>query len=258
MHVMMSEQTPLFGGRRPARPLFAIGDIHAYLKPLNVLLRRLGDVIDETYPDQAIDLVYLGDYIDRGPDPLDVLTRISQGLGRSRVTETALMGNHDHFLLCAAGLAGRKTTVTDWATWMSNGGRATLAAIGLSNPLTASAAQLREALRPETCAFLEGLKLSFETGDILCVHAGIDPVRPLDEQIEHDLIWVREPFLELAKDEEAPWTLGKTVVHGHSPHGFGAFAHRIGVDSGGYRTGVFTAAEIWDGMVRFHHVDVNG
>lgn len=253
MRILKTPPEPMIVRRDPARPLFAIGDVHGHADALSVLLGYLDAEIEARYRHDEIDLVFLGDFVDRGPQPLETLRLVARGLERPLVRETALMGNHDFFLVAAARLAGRKMGPTDWATWMANGGGETLQGLGARGQIP-SAASLQEALGEDLCAFLGGLSLTYRSGDILCVHAGVDPARELDEQIEQDLIWVREPFLSLAADAEAPWTIGVTVVHGHTPSAWGAFAHRIGADTGGYSSGVFTAVEIWDGAVQFHHL----
>ncbi|MCI4665831.1 MAG: metallophosphoesterase [Neomegalonema sp.] len=256
MRIALTEPKPMRIRRDPERPLFAIGDIHGYASALEALQLHLARHIAETYPGQAVDVVYLGDFIDRGPDPMEVLKLVNQGIGMPHVHETALMGNHDYFLVAGAELAGYKASYTDWAMWIANGGPETLRAFGLSYPLSNAAEKLRNVLGRELCEFLSELKLSYRSGDVFCVHAGVDPARALDDQIENDLIWVRDPFLSLAEDAEAPWTIGVTVVHGHTPHAYGAFANRIGCDTGGFATGVFTAVEIWDGNWRFHQAEL--
>ncbi len=253
MRIQKTEPIPLPVRRDPARPLFAIGDIHGHADALEALLGHLDREIAERHPETEVDLVYLGDFVDRGPQPLETLQLAARGLGRPLVRETALMGNHDLFLIAEAELADRTSSMTEWTTWMSNGGRETLSAMEIHNPFRATPTLLREKLGPELCDFLSGLALTYRTGDFLCVHAGVDPIVELDEQIEFDLIWVREPFLTLAEDPEAPWTIGVTVVHGHTPDAYGVFAHRIGVDTGGFATGVFSAIEVWDGVAQFHH-----
>ncbi|MEL6316854.1 MAG: serine/threonine protein phosphatase, partial [Pseudomonadota bacterium] len=102
--------------------------------------------------------------------------------------------------------------------------------------------------------FLNNLPLFHETPDIIFVHAGIRPGLELYEQIEDDLLWIRRPFLDPAEDPGHPWPFGRTVVHGHTPDAFGVHPHRIGVDSGGYATGVFTAVEINSVGLRYHQL----
>src|SRR3546814_14756106 len=88
---------------------------------------------------------------------------------------------------------------------------------------------LKESLGPERLAFLQRLVLQRRIGDYLFVHAGLHPGRPLDDQTEHDMLWIREPFLS-----GHDWPHPVTVVHGHTPEGPTVLAHRkTGRGSGG-------------------------
>ena len=59
--------------------------------------------------------------------------------------------------------------------------------------------------------WLRSLPLTYDDGRRLFVHAGVDPHKPLGAQDEHDLIWIREPFLDDDRD------YGRLIVHGHTP-----------------------------------------
>jgi serine/threonine protein phosphatase 1 len=85
--------------------------------------------------------------------------------------------------------------------------------------------------------FLEGLPVREIVGDYLFVHAGINPLVPLDQQNPLDLTTIRSPFLEWGRP------LGKVVVHGHtiSLEGPEILSWRIGIDTGAYATGRLTA-----------------
>ncbi|MEM9725544.1 MAG: metallophosphoesterase [Pseudomonadota bacterium] len=253
MRISVTEFTPLDPLRSAPEPVFAIGDVHGHPEPLSALLTHLGRVIDAELAGRSAQLVFLGDYVDRGPDPLGVFSLVRDGLGRAQVSETALIGNHDWFLIAAAELRGERMEMEDWDVWLRNGGRDTLGALGEFNYSTARPDRLRGALGPENVSFLEGLSYSTRFGDLLCVHAGVDPTEPLQAQRKHDLMWIREPFLEPAMQRQGEWPPGVLVVHGHTPSAWGLHPHRIGVDTGGFATGVFTAVEIRDGAARFHH-----
>ena len=257
MRLAVTEFTTLSPRRTAPRPLFAIGDIHGHAAALEPLLEHLDRVISAEYGSDPVDLVHLGDFIDRGPDPLGVLALARRGLGRASVRERTLMGNHDWFLIAAARLKGQTLGLDEWAVWLRNGGRETLEALGGLSYMTARPERLVAALGPENVAFLEGLELTARFGDILCVHAGVDPMLPLEDQRMQDLIWIREPFLEPAEIADGPWLPGVTVVHGHTPSAYGIKGHRIGVDTGGFSTGVFSAVEIREGSARFHHLIVD-
>ncbi|MEL6980244.1 MAG: metallophosphoesterase [Pseudomonadota bacterium] len=253
----MTDFQALHANRRTPRPLFAIGDMHGHADALATMLAHLRLVIDAEYGAAPVDLVHLGDYVDRGPDPLGVMALVRDGLERDTVAEVALLGNHDWFLAAAAQLRGETLSLRQWNVWLSNGGRETLDALGELSYTTARPERILTALGPENATFLSNLSLSARFGDVLCVHAGIDPGIALDDQRQEDLIWIREPFLEPAEREQG-WPPDVLVVHGHTPSAHGVFPHRIGVDTGGFHTGVFTALEIRDGRARFHHVVRDG
>lgn len=255
MRTAATDLAPAPGGRLPDRPLFAIGDIHGHSDALAAILGRLRDVIETEFAGREVDVVYLGDYVDRGPDPRGVLELARDGLGLPQARETALMGNHDRFLIDAAGLRGAGYGLSDWAMWMANGGRETLKGFGFSAFSMPDPAALQGAIGHFSLSFLENLELSFRSGEVFCAHAGVDPAKPLDAQEEQDLLWIRGPFL-LPAERPGEWPPGVTVVHGHTPNAFGMFAHRVGVDSGGYATRVFTALELSERGARFHHVDI--
>lgn len=253
MRTTITDWETLPQDRRPARPLFAIGDIHGHSDAVAAQLEHLRGIIEREHGDDPVDVVFLGDYVDRGPDPLGVLERVHDGLDLPNVQEAALIGNHDWMLIAAAGLRGLALDVDDWAVWLGNGGRETLAGLGGINWRRATPERVREGLSDKAIALLERLGYSFRSADILCVHAGVDPLRPLDAQRERDVLWIRDPFLRPAERENEPWAPGVTVVHGHTPNAYGVFAHRIGVDTGGYSTGIFTTVEIRPEGLRFHH-----
>lgn len=266
MRVEKSDVFAAPGGRVPDRPLIAVGDVHGHTAPLDALLAHLREHVRDAYGAAPVDLVFLGDYVDRGPDPLGTMARIRRGLELDTVAQYNLLGNHDWLLREAAAIEGVELDGDGWMLWLRNGGVETLRGLGFSgelefDPEAGVAADIRAALGEENAAFLAELDYSFRSGDILCVHAGVDPRRPLERQGLRDLIWIREPFLSWDRDPNEEWTLPVTVVHGHTPGADGVFAHRIGVDTGGFHTGVFSAVEIAPaagdgagGAVVFHRV----
>ena len=94
--------------------------------------------------------------------------------------------------------------------------------------------------------FLQSLELSFESGDYLFVHAGVNPSCQLDQQIADDLLWIREPFLSCTRD------LGRVVVHGHTVESEPVVrANRIGIDTGACWTGCLTCLVLEEREFRF-------
>jgi serine/threonine protein phosphatase 1 len=219
------------------RAIYAIGDIHGRLDLLTDLLAQVAADARRHPADQHRELVFLGDYIDRGTQSRGVIDALLD-LGWPEFTPTFLMGNHEEAML--EFLDGH----ADGVGWLTYGGLETLISYGIALrklPTDAeSAAELREALRaavpPRHIDFLRGCVLSHVEGDYVFVHAGVRPGRTLEQQNRRDLLWIREEFLR------APSALpGKVVVHGHticdSPQDLG---HRIDIDTGAFVSGRLT------------------
>ena len=215
--------------------VYAVGDVHGCAD----LLRELHDAIlkdaERSAPARRV-AVYLGDYVDRGPDPRGVLDILIE-TPLPGFEAVHLIGNHEDFLIHFL----RDPTIGP--LWMINGGEATCRSYGADSDAPADGGrfeQLRHALKaamPEAhLAFLGTLRPSHTEGDYLFVHAGVRPGVALDDQVEADLLWIREPFLGSGED------FGKVVVHGHTPTREPVLrANRIGVDTGACYGGALTA-----------------
>lgn len=225
--------------------MYAVGDVHGE----RILLESLLDMIrrDAAGPGtaDAVSIVFLGDYVDRGPDSSGVLDLL---LGRplAGAEHRFLLGNHEQVMLdflrdpeAAAG-------------WLEFGGLMTADSYGLRFPHPVGAAAraafrdaLVAAIPPAHRAFLEGLETMAVYGDYAFAHAGVHPRRALADQRPADLLWIREPFLG--------WTgpLEKRIVHGHTvrpaPE---VLPNRIGIDTGAYASGVLTAVALSGSDVR--------
>ena len=218
--------------------IYAIGDIHGRDDLLARLHSRITEDMQASQATHRV-IVYLGDYIDRGPDSRKVVER-ALAFRPERTERVFLKGNHEAAM--AAFLAGDLSSVREWMTY---GGVATLASYGVTvTPQDLGDRKALEALRQRLLAavpeqhrhFYTALLPSFGIGDYLFVHAGVNPTRPLEQQSEDDLLWIRTPFLD------CPRYLGKMVVHGHTiAHTPEERLHRIGIDTGAYATGRLTA-----------------
>lgn len=162
--------------------IYAIGDIHGCLDPLRGLMDQLRLFDDD-------EVVFVGDYVDRGPDSKGVIDYLLTLRGRY----TFLMGNHERMFLDF--LQGK-----DRSLFLYNGGAATLESYGGLGRIPAAHLD-----------FLNRLHLYYETDDYLFVHGGIRPGVPLQEQDPKDLLWIREEFYAY------PGRYPKTVVFGHTP-----------------------------------------
>jgi serine/threonine protein phosphatase 1 len=221
----------------PNTKIYAIGDIHGCLELLNSLLKWIeGDV--QTSEAERHVLVFLGDYVDRGPHIKAVMERLVSGF--PFVDDTIyIRGNHEATLY--QFLSGEDVS---W-NWFKYGGLETLQSYGLTPPTddeeaSAMQAVLRNELSPifpiHHRKFLkDDLRLTWINGDYLFVHAGLRPGIELADQSEHDLTWIRDEFMDSDVD------FGKIIVHGHTitptPD---VKANRIGIDTGGFANGLLT------------------
>ena len=232
--------------------LFAIGDVHGHAEHLDALQHFISERIRHRYSKEKVSIVWLGDYVDRGPLPREALDLARSGLNlddrtSERVRQVCLKGNHEKFLLDFVNQ--EEPEERDLLLWRINGGGSTISALlpGVEwrNP-KALAQALRRSLGSERLDFLNSLDLTYRKGSYLCVHAGLNPGRDLEHQAEEDLLWIREPFLN-----PKLWTFDLQVIHGHTPQRPSAQPHRIGIDSGVYITGQLTAVEIRGDKMRF-------
>lgn len=217
----------------PGMRIYAVGDIHGCLPQLEQMLELI--VQDSAEAKRRSHVVFVGDYVDRGPDSKGVIDRLLSPI--PGLTATHLLGNHEQTLLDFL----EKPSV--YREWKYFGAAETLVSYGISPPrfdddaaLTAARDQLRQGIPGEHFAFLRRLEDWAEFGDYFFAHAGIRPGIPLDQQDRQDLIWIRDEFLESQAD------FGKVIVHGHTPVDRPeSKPNRIGVDTGAYATGRLTA-----------------
>jgi len=208
--------------------IYAIGDIHGCATRLEALIARL-DI------DARQDLlIFVGDYIDRGPDSKKVVDMILDLMGTMNHV-ICLLGNHEQMFLNYC-LFDREQEL-----FLSNGGQRTLASYGFERSRRNSSFRIPNLhLR-----FYQSLLPCYETDDYIFVHAGLRPGIPLPEQTLDDLIWSRFEFIRSAFD------FGKRVVFGHTPFSVPLVApNKIGIDTGAVYGGMLTCLEL-PGMI-FH------
>ena len=239
----MTEAKPM-SQERAAAPdgtlIYAVGDIHGQLRLLDDLIEQIvADALKVTGLRRRV-LVFVGDYIDRGPDSSGVIERLISGLPEG-FDAHCLMGNHEAILL---DFLDDPTLLEHWLT---NGAEATLASYHVKAPsFDAPIAEfvLRRdhflaALPPSHLDFLRNLPLSVTLGGYHFVHAGIRPGVPLDRQARRDALWIRRGFLD--NDED----FGCVVVHGHTPGPEPVErSNRIGIDTGAWVNGRLTALRL--------------
>lgn len=219
----------------PDTRIYAVGDIHGRADLLIDIIARIGDDLRRRPIEHAVE-VYLGDYVDRGPDSKTVIDMLAVRLVENRAV--CLRGNHEalmeDFLQDPAKLGH----------WNQLGGMQTLASYGvdLHSDLETEVDLHHRFLQVFPRAhqlFLQCLRYHFTCGDFLFVHAGIRPDIPLERQDPHDLVWIRHEFLNSAKDH------GKFIVHGHTPVPHPDIRrNRINIDTGAWRSGTLTCIAI--------------
>lgn len=221
--------------------IYAIGDVHGCLEPLLQLEERIGE--DAANSEGRKLIVMLGDYVDRGPKSAAVLYHLtaSPPAGFDRV---CLRGNHDDAFL--AFIEG--DPAGDWV--LDHGAVQTFQSYGVT--LDGSDARVNHALREMVRAavpqshvdFLRSLPVLLSVGGDVFAHAGIRPGRPLVEQTDDDLMWIRRSFLDLGPG------LPMRVFHGHTPMREAYVGpDRVSLDTHCYRTGRLTAARLSNGEV---------
>jgi serine/threonine protein phosphatase 1 len=231
----------------PLRPstgralVYAVGDIHGRLDLLRELMAMIRTDADATAGGRRPGLVFIGDYVDRGPEAAGVIDTILALRDEGRFEVRTLKGNHEAQLLAFLEDA------REGPAWMEFGGADTLLSYGVTPPPGRSDLQAWErtrhafaaALPPSHEAFLAGLELALVCGDYVFVHAGVRPGVPLAEQSEADMLWIRDDFLQSSRATE------KVVVHGHTPEAAPHIGrNRIGIDTGAYATARLTAVRL--------------
>lgn len=199
---------------------FAVGDIHG----CSVALRALIGSLDLQQTDR---IIFLGDYIDRGPDSFGVIEYLCEL--SSRCNAFFLRGNHE--VILQEYQAGR----IDMASWSLAGGKETLDSYG---------GQL-DTLPPNHQRFLNSTQLWLENETHIFVHANYDQALPMESQPEHSLLWEH-----LSERLPGPHFSGKKVICGHTPQLNGRIlnrGHQVCIDTycfgGGWLTAFETTSE---------------
>jgi serine/threonine protein phosphatase 1 len=227
--------------------IYAVGDIHGRCDLIDQLLLDIGADLARRPIARPV-VVFLGDYIDRGPESASVLDRLIACNGAYELV--CLKGNHEALLLQFLD------DPAHFADWIRYGGLCTLLSYGLGPCLNqwadvsseVIAEEFHRALPQSHRLFLAGLGLSYACGDYFFVHAGVRAGVPLDEQSEHDLLWIRDDFL-LHED-----FFEKIVVHGHTPVAVPeVMPNRINIDTGAYATGRLTCLVLERDHLQFLH-----
>lgn len=227
-------------GIAPDERFFAIGDIHGRLDLLQSLLARLDD--DCT-------MVFVGDYVDRGDYSAQVLRQLHHLSETSGGRVVCLLGNHEEMLLRFIADPMRVKGL-----WFHNGGLQTLASFGIRDiaddangqNVVAIAERLQAAMGEPLLNWLTDRPLIWSSGNVSVVHAALDPGKPVQNQLRQTCLWGHPRFRQTRRRD------GQWVVHGHTiVESAKAMNGIISIDTGAFVTGRLTAAEIFEGGVRF-------
>lgn len=228
---------PAFDAPRdvPGR-LCVVGDLHGRSDLLDALMVRIEAEVEAP---EELTFVFLGDYVDRGEDSAGVLRRLRAMQDVAGDQLVTLMGNHERMMLDFLSepvQAGRR--------WLRNGGLQTLASYGVGgltdragpDTLERAAADLRAAMQAGEADWLAALPMQWRCGNLVCVHAALDPGRPPEAQDETPMLWGHPDFARIARGD------GLWVAHGHTvvPEP-AAEAGRVALDTGAYFSGRLTA-----------------
>ncbi len=252
---------PVVSSRVIAAPasvcLYAVGDIHGRRDLLDQLMELISEDAAKLPEGVKPQIIFLGDYIDRGLKSRDVIDFFTSGEA-DRFDPVYLMGNHEEALL---RFLQEASFGNQWARY---GGAETLYSYGLAPPNQRASlnsheemqaardawgrvwTEFRNRLPAEHLAFFQSLKPYHIAGDYLFVHAGLRPGVDLEAQSVRDMLWIRDEFLEDGT------LFPQMVVHGHTP--MDAVHHderRIGLDTGAFLTGRLTAVRLTGTDVAF-------
>jgi serine/threonine protein phosphatase 1 len=224
--------------------VYAIGDIHGRADLLTKVLAKI-DAHRGAHPAPTSHEIFMGDYIDRGPQSRRVIEMIMERAKKTNLV--ALAGNHEEILLRAA------SDPNAFGDWMQFGGREALLSYGIVAPLhfrdrdiEEAMMQMQEKIPAEHFDFFENLPAMHLVGDYVFVHAGLRPNVRLTEQTRRDVLWIRQGFLNYRA------AFPGKVVHGHTPvRQPEIHPNRINIDTGAFVTGNLTCLVLEGGQASF-------
>jgi serine/threonine protein phosphatase 1 len=204
---------------------FAVGDIHGCLGKL----RRLVAACEAHAQGRPARYVFLGDYVDRGPDSRGVIEFLMRRQQAQPGAVICLRGNHEQLAIDA------HDDERAMPLWLHNSGATT------QQNYPETGGRIADA----HLAWLRALPFCHDDGLRFFVHAGIDLTVPLDRQSEQVMLWMREPFLTGCDKVDC----GRFIVHGHTPMRSGEpdlRLRRLNLDTGAVIGGPLTAAAFDD------------
>ncbi|EFK10129.1 Ser/Thr phosphatase family protein [delta proteobacterium NaphS2] len=205
-------QEDFFWKMMGANKTFIIGDIHGQLGMLENLMAKI------PWRPGKDALIFLGDYVDRGPDAKGVVDYLLS-LTTTYSNIHCILGNHEGMLLDYLAGINKKL-------YLANGGGPTLRTY--QHHGTPHGTQFRDVEIPEAhLAFYNSLEHLVALDGYYLVHAGFRPGISMTMQTRTDMLWIREPFIS------SDYDFGKKVVFGHTPFEEPlVMKNKIGIDTG--------------------------
>lgn len=219
----------------PAGRVFGVGDIHGCVTELKRLVDHV--VKKNAFTEDDL-LIFVGDYIDRGPrskDVVDYLLKLREELPARLIF---LKGNHEDMLLSFLGFDG-----TLGEGYLINGGLECLQSYDLTEPLERD--ELLELIPDDHLKFYRDLDRYVIVGNYVFAHAGLNPLRDLRFQLNDDLFWIRDEFIANMH------YFKKTIVFGHTPFQDVLFhlPYKIGIDTGLVYGSSLTCIEVTEQVI---------
>ncbi len=213
----------------PRRVTYAIGDIHGRLDLVAAALEAIG----EHHGPDGRRIVFLGDYVDRGPDSRAVVELMMSFEADPGVV--CLKGNHEALMLKALD----RPHSSEMQHWLRLGGRQTLESYGVDE----ADEDVRDKVPAAHLSWMTRLPLTSGDPHRIYVHAGLHPDAVFERQQEEHCLWIRERFLDAPAG-----SFDRHIVHGHTPLWRDKpepaepeiLAHRTNLDTGAYMTGLLT------------------
>ena len=225
--------------------IFSVGDIHGCLKQLTSLHNKIFNHFSFNKKNDL--LVYLGDYIDRGPNSKDVINHILK-LQKEKINSLFLMGNHEQIMIDFVF-----NKINNLRYWLNLGADQTFKSYKIEvaefikdgfgdDKIDRLRSVLLNELSNEHIHFLKNLKLSYSIGKYLFVHAGINPEKVLKDQDKMDFLWSRsDQFFD------KNFKFEQIIVHGHTPEKkIVNYPYRINIDTGCFFSGKLSCVNLND------------
>lgn len=223
---------------------YAVGDVHGRCDLLEAVVSHAEQ--DAVSKGASPRFVFIGDICDRGYRSRQAYDFVAEVL-ENHTGSVLVKGNHDD-LFCRAI---KDKDEPSMSVWLMNGGIETLDSYCPGD--TEGAVEVVRTMHADHLRMVDAASHYLEDDKILYVHAGISPLKAIQDQNTHDLMWTRTEFL----GHVGP--LSHVVVHGHTVVGDLPVVteNRVSIDTGAYHSGRLTVAAVQEGKFSFFQTDGN-